>query len=254
MHDRRRHRPIRIEVDLDDLAVDFRRRPIRLTRDRGVARHRHAVLDRLDPRGRNVADHVAGREVSAERTQSREIDLELGEPHRRRHIERGQSLGANDAVDGQSMARLKAPHRGLNVRIVDIVAHRVRVDIAGGDQTRAQCGDARMAIAETEHFDAGHLGPAAATDNRRHSVRSPGLWSAPLLPRPSAPTAWACGYCGTRRRSPARIRRAGRRPSAHPAPTSSAKARVASPAAAIVAAPATPFKNERRWGDLSSRS
>ncbi len=148
------------------LLLIFRRRPIRFAGHGGVARHRDAVFDRLDARGRNVADHIAGRQIRAERTQSRDIDLELREPHRRRHVECGQRLGPNDAVDGQSVARLKAPHRGLDVGIVDVIAHCVRVDIAGSDQTRAQCGHAGMPIAEAEHFDAGHLGPAAARDDR----------------------------------------------------------------------------------------
>ncbi len=166
LHDRGRHRPIRIEVDLHDLAVDFRRRTVRLADHGGVARHGDAILDRLDARGRDIRQHITRAEIASQRTQARDVDLELCEPRRRRHVERGERLGADDAVDRDAMAGLEAPHRAFDVGIVHIVADRVRIDVAGGGQARAQRRHARMAVAEPQHADRRNLRPAATVDDR----------------------------------------------------------------------------------------
>ena len=54
------------------------------------------------------------------RAQAHQIGLELGEPHGGRHVERLEGLLAQDAVDGEAVARLEAPHRGLDIGIEDV--------------------------------------------------------------------------------------------------------------------------------------
>ena len=69
-----------IEVDLHDLALDIRRRPVRLAGHRGVTRHRDAVLDRLDLGGGNVGNHDAIAEIAGEALQPDRIGPKLREP------------------------------------------------------------------------------------------------------------------------------------------------------------------------------
>jgi hypothetical protein len=131
-----------------------------------VPRYGHAVLDRLDARGRDIRQYVTRAEIGAERTQPRHVDLELRQPHRRRYVERSQRLGADDTVHRDAVARLKAPHRALDVGIVHISADGIRIDVAGRGEARAQRRHARMAVAEAEYADRGDLRPAAVIDDR----------------------------------------------------------------------------------------
>ena len=57
-------------VDLDDAAVDVRRRAVRLPGDRRMALHHHAVLDRFQLRRRDVAHHETGRRLGVEGAQA----------------------------------------------------------------------------------------------------------------------------------------------------------------------------------------
>jgi hypothetical protein len=74
-----------------------------------------------------------------------------------------------DAVDGQAVAGLKAPHRLLDVGIVDVVADRARIEIARHRQPRPQIGHARIVAAEPQFADQfadlGHHRPAAMGDD-----------------------------------------------------------------------------------------
>src|SRR6516225_7534386 len=124
-----------------------------------------AVLDRFDARCGNIADDITRREVGAEHAQPRNIDLELRKPHRGGDVERSQRLFAKHPVDGQTVARLEATHRLLDIRIVNVVAGGVRVDVARGGETRPQNGDAGVPIAAVQDVDGGDLGPTAATDD-----------------------------------------------------------------------------------------
>ena len=64
------------------------------------------------------------------------------------------------------MAGLEAPHSALRHRNRTLVADRVRIDVAGGGQARAQQRHALMAVAEPQHADRRNLRPAAAVDDR----------------------------------------------------------------------------------------
>ncbi len=166
LHDRGRHGPVRIEIDLDDLRVDVGRRPVGLAGDRGVPRHGDVVLDRLDERGRNIGDHITRAEIGGQRLEPFDIDLELVAPRLRRHVHGVERRLAHDAVDGEAMARLKAPHRLLDIGIVDVVADRARIEIAGHREPRAQIGHARIAgMPSRNSSHLGHHRPAAARDD-----------------------------------------------------------------------------------------
>ena len=132
-----------------------------------MARNRDPVLDCLDARRRNIRHHITRTEIGAERTQPRDIDLQLRQPHRRRHIERGQRLGADDAIDGNAVPRLKAPHGARDIGVKNVGAGGIRIDIAGRGEAGAERRHARMAVAQPQHADRGYLRPAAACDNRR---------------------------------------------------------------------------------------
>ena len=151
-HDRSRHRPKRIEIDLDDLAVDLGRRPVRLADDAGVARHRNLVLDRLDARRRNIADHIARTEIAGERLEPLDVYFELVAPGRRRNVHGVEGSFMHHAIDGQAVARLEAAHRLLEIGIINVVLDRagMGIEIARNGEPRAQFGDALVLGAELQ--------------------------------------------------------------------------------------------------------
>ena len=147
------------------LAVDVGRRPVGLADHGGVPRHRDAALDRLDARGRDVAEHVAGAEIAAHAAQPDQIGAQLREPHRRRHVQRLERLVAHHAVDRQAMTRLEAADRRLDIGIVDVGHARIGVEIAGRDQALAQRDHRGLAAAEPQPVGSRHLRPAALGDD-----------------------------------------------------------------------------------------
>ena len=211
-HDRHRHGPVRIEIDLDDPAVDVGRRPVRLADHGGVARHRDAVLDRLDAarpgccrrtkRGAEIAAHGCAAAPDwcascASRTSAGTLSA----------LKR---LLAHDAVDGQAVARLEAAHRRLDVGIEDVGHAGVGVEIAG---QRSGAGAARrtlgLRLPSRSRSTGGTAGQPPRDDDALVardrllgvSARSPAT--------ASAATPSASGWCARRNRSPGRNRRAG---------------------------------------------
>ena len=164
-HDRHRHGPVRIEVDLDNLAVDVRRRPVRPADHGNVPLDSNVIFDGFDARGRNVHDDVARSEIGRQRLQAIDVDLELIAPRRRRHVHFIKRHFTQNAVDGQPVTGLEPPHRLLDIGIVDVVADRIRVEVAGHLKPRAQIVDAGVPVAEPQFVDLGHDRPAAARDN-----------------------------------------------------------------------------------------
>ena len=163
-HDRDRHRPERIEIDLHNLAVDVGRRPIGLADDRGVARNRNVVFDALDARRWNIDHHIARSEIGRQCLQPLDIDLELTEPCCRRHVQCRECRCAHHAIDGKAVACLEPAHRFFDIGVVNVVGGRdsVRIDITGRRKPRAQIDHARMAIADAQFIDRRHDRPAAA--------------------------------------------------------------------------------------------
>ena len=164
-NDRDRHRPVRIEIDFDDLAVDVGRRARRPTHHRRVARHRDIVLDRFDARSREIDDYITRTQVGGERLEPRNVDLELIATRLGRDVHRHQRHLAHDAVDGQPVASLEPPHRRLDIGIVDVVADRVGIEIARHRKPLAQIDDAWVPHAEMQFVDLRHQRPAAARDD-----------------------------------------------------------------------------------------
>ena len=208
-HDRDRHGPVRIEVDLDDARIDVGRRPVRLADHRDVARHHGAVLDRLELRGRDVADDETGGLLGVERAQPRQIGFQLAQPLVGRDVERVEGERAGPPVGRKPVARLEAPHRGLDVGIVDVVLDRGRIEIARKLQPLAQRDDAP----DCARRCAGGRSPAPAASRRSpppaRSARSPARCAARFPARASAARPSACGWCARRSRTPRRGRRAG---------------------------------------------
>ena len=148
-HDRDRHGPVRIEIDLDDARIDFGRRAVRLADDRDVARHHGAVLDRLELRRRDVAHDEALRRFGIERAQPRQIGLELARAADRPECSAPSKVSVPGRPSAESaMARLEAPHRRLDIGIVDVVLDRGRIEIARELQPLAQRQHGRIARAE----------------------------------------------------------------------------------------------------------
>jgi len=166
-YDRSRHRPVRIEIDFDDFAVDFGRRPVRLADHAGMAQHCNIVLDRLDARRRNIAHDVTRTEIAGQRLQPLDIDLELIAPRHRRNVHGVKRRLMDDAVDGQTVTRLEAPHRLFEIRIINVILDRagVRIEIARNRQPRTQLDHAFVAGAEPQFQDFRHFGPTAAGDD-----------------------------------------------------------------------------------------
>ena len=149
-HDRDRHGPVRIEIDLDDLGVDVGRRPVRLAGDGGVARtatppsiasiraagmlQTTKRLPRLPLRLRSRTRLV--RSCASRTAAGTFIAL--------------QRLLAHDAVDQKAMAGLEAADAGLDVGIEDVGDAGVGVEIAGHHQALAQRRHRRMAAAEPQ--------------------------------------------------------------------------------------------------------
>jgi hypothetical protein len=113
----------------------------------------------------NIGDHVTRPEIGGERLEPLDIDLELIAPRRRRHVERSERRLAHDAVDVEAVTRLKPPYRLLDIGIVNIVANRARIEIAGRRKPTAQIGYARMPIAQPQFIYLRHGRPAAARDD-----------------------------------------------------------------------------------------
>ena len=164
-HDGDRHRPIGIEIDLDDFAVDLGRRPVRLADHRGVAADGHAVLDRLDLRRRNIADDVTVGQMAGQAAQPYQISLELREPNVARDIEPVEALRAHNAVHGDAVAGLEAANRRFDIGVEDIGGAGGGFEIAGDDQPLAQRHHARVAIAEPQTVRRRNFRPAAARQN-----------------------------------------------------------------------------------------
>ena len=241
-HDRDRHGPVRIEVDLDDAGIELGRRPVRLADHRDVARHHDAVLDRLELRGRDVAHDEAVRLLGVERAQAREVDLELAEPLLGRNVQRLEGERARPPVGRNPVARLEAPHRGLDIGVVDVVLDRARVEIAGELEPRAQRHDRRIARAEPQPLDRRHRRPAAA----RHDLlvardRELGVLHGRRA-RASAARPSASGWCARRSRTPARCRCAGSAGSVAAADRRPARTR----SRATAPRRTSPFRKDRR--------
>src|SRR6266508_390042 len=128
----------------------------------GVPRDHGIALHRLDLSGRDVA-HDETTRGAAEGAQPRQIGLELIEPHRRGNVERTQGLLAHDAVDRKPVARLEAPHRRLDIGIIDVAdAAAARFEIADRGEALAQRRDRGMAHAEPHPIRRRHLWPTSA--------------------------------------------------------------------------------------------
>ena len=164
-HDRDRHGPVRIEIDLHDLGVELGRRAVRLADDGDMARHHGAVLDRLELCRRDVAHDEAVRSLGVEPAQARQVDLQLIEPLIGRDVERLDGERAHATVRRDAVARLEAAHRRLNIGVVDIVLDGARIEIARKLQALAQRHHCRVASAEPQAIIARHLRPAALRDD-----------------------------------------------------------------------------------------
>ena len=75
-----RHVPIRIEIDLLNLAGDLRRRPLGLADHGGLAQSDFAARDRLDLRRRDIDHDVTAGGVRREALQPLQTGLKLREP------------------------------------------------------------------------------------------------------------------------------------------------------------------------------
>ena len=113
----------------------------------------------------NVAEHVAGAEIAAHAAQPDQVGAQLREPHRRRHVQRLERVVAHHAVDRQTMTRLEAADRRLDIGVVDVGHARIGVEIAGRDQALAQRDDRGLAAAEPQPVRFRHLRPAALGDD-----------------------------------------------------------------------------------------
>ncbi len=175
--DRDRHGPVRIEIDLDDPAVDVRRRPGPACR-----RPRCGATPRRRPRSPRC--WAAGMLQTTKR--GAEIAAHAAQPHQHwcaaaraatcgRHVQRLERLLADDAVDRQAVARLEAAHRRLDIGVEDVghaaARRRDRRRASGAGAARSTVGlrDCRAAAAATCR----HRRPAAARRRCPRSARSP---------------------------------------------------------------------------------
>ena len=124
-----------------------------------------AILDGFDARRRNVHNNEARPEIGGQGLEPLDIDLELVAPRRRRHVHLSERHLAQNAIDGKPVAGLKAAHRLLDIGIVDVVADRVRIEVAGDLKPRPQIDHAGVPGAEPQFIDLGHFRPAAARNN-----------------------------------------------------------------------------------------
>ena len=162
--DRRRHRPVGMEIDLGDLGIDDRRGPRDLADHGRMPLHHDAVLDHLDRCRRDVDHHVAfGQRLGRQHLEARQVGRELLQAHLRRHVERLIGRIADDAVGLDAVARLEAPDRRIDVGIEDvgIVGCRRLRQVAGNRQALAQHHDGGIGHAELQPLVCGHHRPAA---------------------------------------------------------------------------------------------
>ena len=114
---------------------------------------------------RNVAEHVTRAEIAAHAAQPHQVGAQLGEPDRRRHVERLERLVSRHAVDRQAVTRLEAADRRLDIEIINVGDARIGIEIAGCDQALAQREDRGLAAAEPQPLGPRYFGPAALGDD-----------------------------------------------------------------------------------------
>ena len=103
------HAPGRIEIDLDDLGRDLRRRARRLADDDIGVEGEVAVVHRLGDEVRHVDQHVARRLIDAHQPlDALEIGLELRQALLGRHVERGQGPLVDESADAETPPDLEA--------------------------------------------------------------------------------------------------------------------------------------------------
>ena len=150
--DRARHVPIRIEIDLVNLAGDLRGRTLGLADDSRMPRDDLAAGNRLDLRRRDIDDDIAAGGVGRDALQPLQTGLELREPEIGRHVQgRDRGLAVDDAGRGEAMARLKLLHGDDDGGVV-FARDALAKEVAGDLKPPLQDFDLLPALAGPHHF------------------------------------------------------------------------------------------------------
>ena len=138
-------------------------------------------------RRRNVGEDVTRAEIGAERL-SRTVHFQLGQPVRRRHVQRRERLGANDAV----RSGRDGPGSGarFDIRIVNAGCRPRGIDIAGCGKARTQGVTLGWTIA---HLQRATAGICASHHLRRRAIALHGLLGGLAVAAVRGPDASACG-------------------------------------------------------------
>jgi hypothetical protein len=80
-----------------------------------------------------TVQYVTRTEIAGEGFEAVDIDLELVAASRRRDIDGGECRLVDHSIYAQTVTRLEAPHRLVQIRIIDVIVDRarIRVEISG---------------------------------------------------------------------------------------------------------------------------
>jgi hypothetical protein len=161
-----RYGPGRIEIDLDDLGRDLRRRARGLAGDHIAFEREIAVLHCLGDKGRNIDEHVARRLVDAYHAlNAREIALQLLETLGRGHVEGGKRTRIDETRNAETIPDLEARESLEKFLVEGRVVFGPPGDVALDDEMSPDGGDLGSSFALPERDLIARHRPAAGRDD-----------------------------------------------------------------------------------------
>ncbi|MNC16642.1 hypothetical protein D3C75_645010 [compost metagenome] len=161
LEDGRRHGPGRVERDVGDFGLEYRRTAHRLadlhsrTPDRQtVTVHRHLVSGDID-------DHKRALQFVQQPPGALHVDPHLIDPRLDRHVQRRQRRRPRHAIGPQVLLGLILLHRGDDLVVVTGFFRQVRAQVTARHQTRTQLSHRHPVHAGLERLPFSDFRPAA---------------------------------------------------------------------------------------------
>ena len=192
---RLRHGPVGIGLEAVHHRLDLRRRILGRADDHQALEHALAAVDEYHRVVAGVDQHVAAAEILGQPAPALEVGDDLLDAVVDRGVERARGVGADHAVDRQSLGLLVGLHHGRQ-RLVVEVGRRA----AGRRHGEAEFAQPR---AQDRHARIGHAGLQQVAAGQRRVGRSRRAWRAGR-PAPSAAPGsrpWAAAMRGRPRKS-----------------------------------------------------